>query len=166
MSEINQSIDLGNLISISPNYTFYYSRKKGGRCIKNNQLIRVYSEYVAGRYGSSYIIFEWKGNGKEKIPGNVNYLNMRMAYDSFCPQVLIGEKGREMDKEQLMSVYDVRKQALKRVIFTSLCWGFVSFLCAKCKYLDAASRLFLIGASTIFALIILIRCLCLLIKDR
>lgn len=163
-TEIEKSIDLGKHVSISPLYTFYYSKSTGVQYIKNTELIRVYSELIPGHYSpSAYIIFECKGNKLRKISGNVDYLEMRTAYDTFCPQILIGAKGREMDIERLRMQCHVRRRSLFISLTAFLCWTLV---CSAAKYLSIELSIFVFTAATIIAILIFIMSLHLVLKDK
>lgn len=160
-SEIEQAQDFGRTISVSPSYTFYYSRETGLKYIRNAQIIRVYGELEIGRPSITYIIIENDERELIKIKGNVNYLQMRIAYDRFCPRILIGEKGREMGLEQLRIQFCVRKKALAIITATVLCW---SFLCFICRYLEDWLGLTVFVLSTLVVLVTAIRMLRLMHK--
>lgn len=159
--EIEQALDLGRAISISPSYTFYYSKEIGLRYIKNVQIIRIYGGFVVGRHSISYIIIENNDRGIIKLKGTVNYLKMRIIYNQFCPDILIGKKGREMGLEQLAFHYEVRKKVFFIITVTVLCWFFVGFIC---QYLDSWLGLIIFTLSTFIVLLISIRILYFMMK--
>lgn len=74
---------------------------------------------------------------------------MRIAYNRFCPSVLIGEKGKEMGLEQLQIQYGVRKKALIIITAAVMCW---SFLCFICRYLEDRLGLTVFALSTLAVL--------------
>lgn len=128
-TEIGQSVDLGGSVSVSPAYTFFYSEETGLQYIRNRCLERVYGDLKTGRQPVSYLIFETKEKKQVKIRGAVNYLRLRMVYDSYCPQVLLGEKGREMDLDRLKALYLVRKHTLRNCSIVLAVWSVVMAAC-------------------------------------
>lgn len=126
--EIDQAVDLGKSLSISPRYTFYYSPETGCRYILNKELIRVYPEVRIRRYWESFLIFECTGNHRIKISGHADLLQIRAAYDAVCPQVLTGRKDHEMGMGDIKLVQQKRKQVFKVLALTQpfaalLCWA-------------------------------------------
>lgn len=156
-------MDLGGSVSISPSYTFYYSRETGLNYIKNTQIARVYGDLVVSRQSISYIIMEDTENRIIKFKGAVNYLQMRIAYDTFCPSVLVGEKGREMGMEQLQIHYRVRKKVLFIIFITVLCWSFVGLVC---QFLEAWLGLVILMLSSVLVLLIAILCIRFMSKTK
>lgn len=131
--EIEQALDLGKSISISPSYLFYYSPDMGCQYIKNSQLIRIYAEVRIRRYGNSYLVFECKEKHRIKIIGHVDFFHLRTALDLFCPQVLIGKEGREMNAEELLHLYQRKRQVLFIVILFLLCWMGMYGVCTRAQ---------------------------------
>lgn len=157
-SEIEQSIDLGKQISISPLYTFYNSKSTGIQFLKNTELVRVYGELeyrILPRAPFCFITFETKRpQNTTRIRGNVDYLKMRNAYDIFCPWILIGQKGQEMDRDKLQSRIAIRKRSLSVSIITYLCWSILLY--AVNKYLSTKLVLFIFAVSTTIMITILV----------
>ena len=91
--------------------------------------------------------------------GAVNYLRLRIAYDHFCPRILIGGKGKELDREQLQAQYRVRKFALSVVALTLLCWALVFFICQYLPKLLGLSVFILSAIAVLMVSILLLRLL-------
>lgn len=165
-SEIEQSVDLGRQVSISPLYTFYYSKGTGLQFLKNAELVRVYREleyHTLPRSPYSFIIFETKSPQKTvRLRGNADDLKMKKAYDIFCPHILIGQEGQEMDQEKLQTRITMRKRSLFVSLITLLCWSIL--LHAANQYLSTKLVLFIFAVSTTILITILVLIIRSLIK--
>lgn len=117
-------------MSIGPAYTFYDSRETGCQFFRNRELLRVCAEVRIRRFGSACsILFELEGGRRIKCPGSVDLFRLRAAYDAFCPRVLVGEEGRELDMEKLALLVQRRKKAGLIGLVSLIAWSVVFQIC-------------------------------------
>lgn len=117
-------------MSVGPAYTFYNSRETGCQFIRNSELLRVCAEVKIRRFGSACsILFELEGGRRIKCPGSADLFRLRVAYDTFCPRVLVGEKGRELDREKLALLTQSRKKAGLIGLASLIAWSVVFQSC-------------------------------------
>lgn len=155
--EIELAEDLGASVSISPSYLFYYSADTGCQYIKTAQLTRIYAEIRIRRYSTSYLIFETKEKRRIKIRGQVDFLRARTVCDALCPHVLIGEEGREMDREELWILYRKRKRVLLFTALFLLCWTVAGSLCIQAEAWIGAAVTAVGSITWIIVAVVLIR---------
>ena len=134
--EIEQSMQVGQRMFISPNYTFYFMSHNQYQYIRNTQIIRLYYKTVrSGKSGSAYIMIECKDRCTIQldytVSCKVDLLAARKAYDTFCPQVLIGTQGAELSAAQMDAISQMKSKLFRKcspVLCAAFLFLFISFL--------------------------------------
>lgn len=155
--EIELSEDLGKSVSISPSYLFYYSSDTGCQYFKLSQLTRIFAQIEFGRFSTSYLVFETKENHLVKIRGQMDFLRARIACDTLCPHVLIGEQGEEMTAKEIVVLYRKRKQALLILSFFILIWNILFYFCIQTEPLVGVIILAVTSIAGVLLAFLLIR---------
>ena len=125
--EIDQAVQVGHNLLISPNYTFYRSCSRGCRYIKNSQLLQGYGIFEKG--GNEihfYLILKQKDYTSINIPGYVSFAKLRDAYANFHFPIPIGAKGHKENDESVIHAWDKYMHKTHLYCLVSLCFLIVT----------------------------------------